>query len=147
MIVSVHQPRSDIWKLFDNVLLLAKGGRSAYSGPRSEILEAFQSAGLECPQDFKCVHRLRWTGVVSLTDGSSSAADFLLDAISIDRRSEAAEAKSQDRVSQILDVYKRSSVAHAQKSREVFTKAEGESKLTSAPFLVAFPVVLGRSFK
>lgn len=28
VIVSVHQPRSDIWNLFDNVLLLVKGGHT-----------------------------------------------------------------------------------------------------------------------
>lgn len=53
VIVSVHQPRSDIWQLFDNVLLLVKGGRTAYSGPRSKVLSFFQAAGEFCPKDFK----------------------------------------------------------------------------------------------
>lgn len=53
VVVSVHQPRSDIWSLFDNVLLLVKGGRTAYSGPREDILKVFGEAGAVCPKDFK----------------------------------------------------------------------------------------------
>ena len=53
LIVSVHQPRSDIWQMFDNVLLLVKGGKSAFSGPTSGILEAFERAGEVCPANFK----------------------------------------------------------------------------------------------
>jgi len=53
LIVSVHQPRSDIWQMFDNVLLLVKGGKSAFSGPTSGILEAFEQAGEVCPANFK----------------------------------------------------------------------------------------------
>jgi ABC-type multidrug transport system ATPase subunit len=55
VIVSVHQPRSDIWNTFDNVLVLVKGGRVAYAGPRTEILDSLEESGNVCPRDFKCV--------------------------------------------------------------------------------------------
>ncbi|KAK4700817.1 hypothetical protein P7C70_g5427, partial [Phenoliferia sp. Uapishka_3] len=130
VIVSVHQPRSDIWRLFDNVLLLAKGGRTAYSGPRSEILEFFQSAGQDCPKDF-------------------NAADFILDAISIDGRSKSAEEESGERVARILEVYKRSHLAKQRESKEIASTQQpaASAKLRSAPFHIAFPVILGRSFR
>lgn len=53
LIVSVHQPRSDIWQMFDQVMLLAKGGITAYSGPRNGIIEAFEEVGETCPPNFK----------------------------------------------------------------------------------------------
>jgi ABC-type multidrug transport system ATPase subunit len=53
LIVSVHQPRSDIWQMFDNVLLLVKGGKTGYSGPTNGILDAFEEAGEACPANFK----------------------------------------------------------------------------------------------
>lgn len=57
VVITVHQPRSEIWKLFDNVLLLAEGGRTVYSGRREGILEFFESNGAICPPNFKCVYR------------------------------------------------------------------------------------------
>ena len=53
VIVSVHSPRSDIWTMFDNVLLLVQGGRVAYAGPREGILESFEMTGAICPKEFK----------------------------------------------------------------------------------------------
>ena len=55
VIVSVHQPRSDIFHLFDQVLLMAKGGVVAYSGARDGMLKVFEAAGLQCPEHFKSV--------------------------------------------------------------------------------------------
>lgn len=55
IVVSIHQPRSDIWQMFDNALLLVKGGRTAYSGPANAILPFFAKVGKECPPHFKCV--------------------------------------------------------------------------------------------
>lgn len=40
-------------QMFDNVLLLAKGGVTAYSGPRSDILKTFEEGGAICPPNFK----------------------------------------------------------------------------------------------
>lgn len=53
VIVSVHQPRSDIWQMFDQILLLVKGGKTAYSGPTSAILDEFEEVGQVCPANFK----------------------------------------------------------------------------------------------
>ena len=53
VVLTVHQPRSEIWKLFDNVLLLAEGGRTVYSGRREEVLGFFEANGATCPADFK----------------------------------------------------------------------------------------------
>ncbi|KAJ3413932.1 hypothetical protein HDV05_007300 [Chytridiales sp. JEL 0842] len=52
VIFTIHQPRSNIYALFDQLLLLAKG-RMVYSGPAQALaLEHFSSLGFECPRGF-----------------------------------------------------------------------------------------------
>lgn len=128
VIVSVHQPRSDIWAMFDNVLLLVRGGRSAYSGPREEVLGFFEASGHPCPKNF-------------------NPADFLLDVISVDYRSQEGTDKSLARVSMILDSWTTTSTARKRATREIPAQTNLAAKQRAAPLLVAFPVVLGRSFK
>jgi len=45
----VHQPRHEAFLLFDDVLLLARGGRAAYYGPVSQVEEYFLSLGHRFP--------------------------------------------------------------------------------------------------
>ncbi|KAF1588395.1 UNVERIFIED_CONTAM: ATP-binding cassette sub-family G member 2, partial [Eudyptes robustus] len=56
IIFSIHQPRYSIFRLFDNLTLLA-AGRVLYHGPAQHAIEYFQSMGYECepynnPADF-----------------------------------------------------------------------------------------------
>uniref|UniRef100_H2ZVB0 Broad substrate specificity ATP-binding cassette transporter ABCG2 n=1 Tax=Latimeria chalumnae TaxID=7897 RepID=H2ZVB0_LATCH len=56
IIFSIHQPRYSIYKLFDNMTLLA-GGRLVYHGPAKNALDYFSTAGYTCepynnPTDF-----------------------------------------------------------------------------------------------
>ncbi|XP_040438257.1 broad substrate specificity ATP-binding cassette transporter ABCG2 [Falco naumanni] len=56
IIFSIHQPRYSIFRLFDNLMLLA-AGRVLYHGPAQHAIEYFQSIGYECepynnPADF-----------------------------------------------------------------------------------------------
>jgi hypothetical protein len=45
-VVSVlHQPRYEIFEKFDDLLLIAPGGRTAYLGPQSEVVSYFQQLG------------------------------------------------------------------------------------------------------
>ncbi|GAA5912086.1 uncharacterized protein JCM6883_007106 [Sporobolomyces salmoneus] len=127
VIVSVHQPRSDIWQMFDNVLLLVKGGKSAYSGPTSGILEAFEDAGETCPVNF-------------------NPADFILDVVSVDHRSPEAEVESSKRVEKILTHWSKTENETTRAIERTSTPSKS-AKLQNTSFLRAFPVVLGRSFK
>ncbi|NXW31305.1 ABCG2 protein, partial [Phaetusa simplex] len=56
IIFSIHQPRYSIFRLFDNLTLLA-AGRVLYHGPAQNAIEYFQSIGYQCepynnPADF-----------------------------------------------------------------------------------------------
>ncbi|GAA6063063.1 hypothetical protein JCM10212_003008 [Sporobolomyces blumeae] len=126
LIVSVHQPRSDIWQMFDNVLLLVKGGKSAYSGPSSGILRDFEDAGEACPANF-------------------NPADFILDVVSVDHRSVEAEKRSSRRVTRILEHW--STKNERPPAAESTRPNDRSAKLKNTAFVRAFPVVLDRSFK
>lgn len=128
LIVSVHQPRSDIWQMFDNVLLLVKGGKTGYSGPTSRILETLQDVGEACPANF-------------------NPADFILDVVSVDHRSVEAEERSSERVEKILKHYTATESASSEWRQEHKTMSNRSARLQNTPFFRAFPVVLSRSFK
>jgi ABC-type multidrug transport system ATPase subunit len=52
VIFTIHQPRSNIYALFDQLVLLAKG-RVVYSGPaQQEVIAHFSRLGYECPLGF-----------------------------------------------------------------------------------------------
>ena len=51
VIFTIHQPRSNIVSLFDQLILLAKG-RTVYSGPFPKCQQYFDSIGYTCPPGF-----------------------------------------------------------------------------------------------
>ena len=51
VILTIHQPRSNIVALFDQLMLLAEG-RLVYSGPFSKCQDYFDSIGYTCPPGF-----------------------------------------------------------------------------------------------
>ena len=46
----IHQPSYEIFQMFDDVLLLAKGGRTAFYGPEAEVQGYFEGLGYALPQ-------------------------------------------------------------------------------------------------
>ena len=68
VVVSIHQPRSSIWSLFDDILLLTPLGKVAYFGPRKDVLNYFKNLGYECPDQ-------------------TNPAEFLIDLVSLDMQS------------------------------------------------------------
>eukprot|EP01133_Synstelium_polycarpum_P012624 gene12624-14819_t len=92
IIATMHQPRADIFQLFDSVLLLSKG-TIAYFGPTQRVLTHFASLGHECPDDV-------------------NPPDYLLDLITVDCRTDEIRAESSARLATLLDGF-RSSAVHA----------------------------------
>uniref|UniRef100_A0A3Q1GRZ6 ATP-binding cassette sub-family G member 8 n=1 Tax=Acanthochromis polyacanthus TaxID=80966 RepID=A0A3Q1GRZ6_9TELE len=73
VLLSVHQPRSDIFQLFDLVVLLSSGS-PVYCGAAREMVPYFTALGYPCPR-------------------YCNPSDFYVDLISIDRRSPEREAE------------------------------------------------------
>ncbi|XP_065564750.1 protein white-like isoform X2 [Artemia franciscana] len=51
VICTIHQPSSEVFALFDKLLLIAEG-RVAYMGPAKDTVNFFQSCGLICPPNY-----------------------------------------------------------------------------------------------
>ena len=85
IIITIHQPRSEIWSLFDNVLLLA-GGSPLYSGSAYDCLPYFESIGYQLPPFM-------------------NPAEYLIDQAAVDNRSPEAEAASSSRVRDLVDAW------------------------------------------
>ena len=47
-IVSIHQPNNDLFQMFDNIYVLAKGGVCVYSGSPSNLRQHLIYCGIEC---------------------------------------------------------------------------------------------------
>ena len=86
VIVTIHQPRSEIWSLFDNVILLTRGS-PAYTGNAKDCLEYFAGLGYEMPP-------------------YTNPAEHLIDVVSVDNRSEEAEAVAEERVQHITSAWR-----------------------------------------
>ncbi|XP_028983263.1 ATP-binding cassette sub-family G member 8 [Betta splendens] len=77
VLLSVHQPRSDIFQLFDLVVLLSSGS-AVYCGAAREMVPYFTGLGYPCPR-------------------YCNPSDFYVDLISVDRRSPEREAECLER--------------------------------------------------
>ena len=51
-ICTIHQPSSELFHMFDDICLMAEGGRVAYLGPVASSGYYFISIGLRCPANF-----------------------------------------------------------------------------------------------
>ena len=96
--MTIHQPRSEIWGLFDSLLLLS-GGHSLYSGPASTSLTNFESLGNEIPQFIK-------------------SAEFVVDLAAIDTRRPELESISRTRVQRLKNAWQTSSLLEVEEPRK-----------------------------
>ncbi|XP_075057072.1 ATP-binding cassette sub-family G member 8 [Mixophyes fleayi] len=85
VLLSIHQPRSDIFQLFDLVLLLSSG-TTIYSGTAKDMIQYFSSIGYPCPR-------------------YSNPADFYVDLSSINQRTKEEEMESVERTRSLAEVF------------------------------------------
>ena len=78
IITTIHQPRSEIWDLFDNLILLTKGS-PVYSGPVDVCVPWFAQQGYELPPFV-------------------NPAEFVIDISAVDNRTPELEAETGARV-------------------------------------------------
>ncbi|KAK9457864.1 P-loop containing nucleoside triphosphate hydrolase protein [Dipodascopsis uninucleata] len=140
VICTIHQPRSDLFSYFGNILLLAKGGRVAYSGAGGDsILSYFHNLGYEFPK-------------------LTNPADHLLDLISINLQDVESEAQTRERVDKIVAYFAEYQTSNDKKlaeSAEQDSKANahilqpaelGSLKREPASAFIATPILLRRTF-
>ena len=111
VVASVHQPRSSIYALVDQLVLLS-GGRLMYAGDGGSKCSAhFASLGAPVPTDF-------------------NPADHFLDAISVDFRSPTLEAETRARIETLYEGFHRRDAAHASMTSALAATSETKSERT-----------------
>jgi ABC-type multidrug transport system permease subunit len=85
-VISLHQPRSSIFRMLDEVLLMAPGGRVCYHGNSREAIEYFRNLGYSCPDE-------------------TNPAEFLVDLVSIDAEDPSAAPEDELRISRLADAF------------------------------------------
>ncbi|CUA67200.1 hypothetical protein RSOLAG22IIIB_07262 [Rhizoctonia solani] len=132
IILSIHQPRSDIYvDKLDNIILLVKGGRVAYAGPRIEVGPTLASAGYPVPPLY-------------------NPADWLLDLASVDLRGDR-ESTTRERVTKLVRLWAEShrekqGVESKEEKEEDMREIGGqEEKFT--PMWIALPLIVERMTK
>ncbi|XP_015478211.1 ATP-binding cassette sub-family G member 8 isoform X2 [Parus major] len=85
VLLSLHQPRSDIFQLFDLVLLMTSG-LTAYCGTAEDMVQYFTELGYPCPR-------------------YSNPADFYVDLTSIDKQTPEKEMESRERANALANLF------------------------------------------
>ncbi|XP_037987298.1 ATP-binding cassette sub-family G member 8 isoform X1 [Motacilla alba alba] len=85
VLLSLHQPRSDIFQLFDLVLLMTSG-LTAYCGTAKDMVQYFTELGYPCPR-------------------YSNPADFYVDLTSIDKQTAEKEMESKKRANTLANLF------------------------------------------
>ncbi|KAI9021882.1 P-loop containing nucleoside triphosphate hydrolase protein [Hyaloraphidium curvatum] len=85
VVATIHQPSTETFNLFDDLLLLAPGGRTVYFGPREGAIDYFASIERPCPPYF-------------------NPADFFLEQINVDFMKDRTAAAQQ--IDEIVQAWK-----------------------------------------
>jgi len=132
VICSIHQPRSSIVELFDDLYLLA-GGRCAYYGPMAEARRWFtEVTGNEVPQDV-------------------NVAEYLIDLVSIDSTSAETMTETEKRIEHIVECQSSNPPAPASNVDEKKASSGAAPLVTTTGkrvgFWGQFPLLLRRSWR
>ena len=115
ILVVLHQPSYQLFELFDDCLLLGKGGSTVYLGESAQCLEYFRSIGFECglrvnPADFfmdviagKCSRKndpkFKGTDLFKMWEKNHDQKSYSCKQLSIDlERTDSAEANEPSRI-------------------------------------------------
>lgn len=85
VITTIHQPRSEIWDMFDNLVILSRGS-PVYSGSIPDCLPWFEDLGYQIPPFV-------------------NPAEFVIDIAAVDNRTPELEEESTARVQRLKDAW------------------------------------------
>ncbi len=127
LILTIHQSRSDLFKHFGNILLLARGGSPVYAGPGNKMVPHFASLGFPCPT-------------------TTNPADFALDLITIDLQQSEKEEETRMKVEGLIANWNSADSTSVTNPTSIATPAElGSLKRRIAPFRISYPVLVHRA--
>ena len=125
VLLTIHQPRSNILDLFDKILLLSKG-QVVFFGPAKDALEHFDSLGYKCPN-------------------LENPADFFLDITAIDYRSKDAESDTKKRIEEFAVAWEKKGPLY--KEKPLLTSEATKKKVGRMPFWSEVFLLLQRNIR
>jgi ABC-type multidrug transport system ATPase subunit len=127
LILTIHQSRSDLFKHFGTVLLLARGGSPVYAGNGAGMIPHFDALGFPCPI-------------------TTNPADFALDLITIDLQHSTQEEASREKVRSLITSWTSADFSAPQDPTILATPAQlGALIRAPAKFTTAFPLLVHRA--
>lgn len=126
ILMTIHQPRTNILKMFDKILLLSQG-KTVFFGNLEDALAHFERCGYECPRH-------------------ENPADFFLDIISIDNRSADAREESRQRSDKLTRAWEAEHPVRSPSSVDSKRKEIKSVKRWVNPFWKEFGILLKRDF-
>lgn len=132
LILTIHQARSDLFRHFGNVLLLARGGKPVYAGAAAEMLKYFGQLGHECPRN-------------------TNPADFVMDLITVNLQDQQREAETRDAVEALVQSWNRRAAlvdgdTHARLAsitEEKTERSDGDTRVSRSKVRLSTPAELG----
>ena len=134
VICTIHQPSSEVFAMFDRILLMAEG-RTAFLGPIDDALQYFASHGMPCPANY-------------------NPADFYIFNLAT---VPGKEAESRQKIKYVCDSYDSSpaanhvkSIVHSQTHAIIENNTQEMEKAKKSPYKAnwfqQFSAVMWRSF-
>ncbi|XP_065535590.1 ATP-binding cassette sub-family G member 5 [Lathamus discolor] len=112
VIITIHQPRSELFRLFDKIAIMSFG-EMVFCGNPMEMITFFSDCGYSCPEQ-------------------SNPFDFYVDLTSVDTRSKERELETYSRVQVIVSAYKNSEIFS--KVLATIERTKSMKELTPIPF-------------
>ncbi|XP_076099071.1 ATP-binding cassette sub-family G member 8-like [Mytilus galloprovincialis] len=104
VIMSIHQPRSDIFELFDRVMIMTKGN-VVYNGEAAKMVDYFTNLGYPCPH-------------------LTNPGDYYIDLVTLDSSSEETEKSSRQTMENLLQNYTQKRSVVSEQDISVHTEEE-----------------------
>ncbi|XP_055475014.1 ATP-binding cassette sub-family G member 5 [Psammomys obesus] len=117
VIVTIHQPRSELFYHFDKIAILTYG-ELVFCGTPEEMLDFFSHCGYPCPEH-------------------SNPFDFYMDLTSVDTQSREREMETYKRVQMLESAFKESAICH--KILENIERTKHLKTLPTVPFKTKDP--------
>ncbi|KUJ14979.1 ABC transporter-like protein [Mollisia scopiformis] len=131
IVTTIHQPRSEIWGMFDGLVILTRGS-PVYSGKAKDCISWFKSVGMELPPFV-------------------NPAEFLIDIAAVDNRTPELEAVSTERVEGLKGAWipESEKLYGAANEKATTTSRPTSTSLASvhSPFIRQTRVLTARTFK
>nr|XP_005296189.1 ATP-binding cassette sub-family G member 5 [Chrysemys picta bellii] len=112
VIITIHQPRSELFRLFDKIAIMSFG-ELVFCGDPPEMITFFSDCNYACPEQ-------------------SNPFDFYVDLTSVDTQSKERELETYRRVHIITSAYKNSEIFR--KTLEVIERTKRMKDLPAIPF-------------